>query len=392
MSLDEMLERGLAGAAADYDVPADGIDRLREQLAPSMPERRESAVRRPSLRGRRPSGHAWMGIAAALVIVLIGVPIAVGGSGAGPGRSSSAGGGGESAGSASVAGGSTAPSFDSRKSAQVPALGAPSPLPAEAGGPVAGGSAALSAGATGTSGTTEQRAVDPVPVTTSRVEKTGQLDLQVSKGQVSATLGRLSDIARLEYGYVSDSSTQESGSSPSGEVTLRVPVDRFELTVHDARSIVGTKVLSLQTSGVDVTSRYVDLQARIHSLEATRATFLTILAKATTIGETLAVQQRVTDVQTEIEQLQGQLRVLTSTTSMSTLTVTVDQKLTVVPPKRAHHDNGFVKAVKLSVSRFVRGVEAIVGIIGPVLLVVLIVVLGWLAARFGYRATRRHLV
>ncbi|HET6817983.1 MAG TPA: DUF4349 domain-containing protein [Mycobacteriales bacterium] len=391
MSLDDVLERGLAGAAADYDVPANGIDRLREQLAPSLPK--QDVVRRRSLRGWRPSGNAWLGIAAAMIVVLIAVPIAIGG-GAGSGRNGTAGGGSEAAGSAAVAGGGTATGvMDSQKSVHLPALGAPTPQQAEVGAPsAAGGSAAFSAGVTGTSGTSERQAIDPVPVMASRVEKTGQLDLQVRKGQVSATLSRLGDIARLEQGYVSDSSTQESGTSPSGEVTLRVPVDRFEQTVHDARSIVGTKVLSLQTSGVDVTSKYVDLQARIHSLEATRATFLTILSKATTIGETLAVQQRVTDVQTQIEQLQGQLRVLNSTTSMSTLTVTVDQNLGVIPPKRPHSDNGFVKAVKLSVSRFVRGVEAIVGIIGPVVLVVLIVVLGWLAARFGYRATRRHLV
>jgi hypothetical protein len=84
--------------------------------------------------------------------------------------------------------------------------------------------------------------------------------------------------------------------------------------------------------------------------------------------------------------------VLSSTTSMSSLTVTVDQKTVGIAPRRAHRDNGFVKAVKLSVSRFVGGVEAIVGILGPIALVLLIVVLGWLAARFGYRATRRHLV
>src|SRR5207245_421590 len=104
---------------------------------------------------------------------------------------------------------------------------------------------------------------DPVPVTAARVEKTGELDLQVGKNQVTPTLSRLSDIASTVHGYVSGSSTQEAGSAPSGEVTLRVPVDRFGQAVHDARTIAGTKVLSLQTSGVDVTGRYVDLQARI---------------------------------------------------------------------------------------------------------------------------------
>jgi hypothetical protein len=415
MNLDDVLERGLAAAAEDYDVPAGGIDRVREQLAPTTAEASGDGARRRSpwhWPPSRPSnGHAWLGIAAAVVLLLIAVPIAIGGSGSGsgPGETSSV-----SAPSGDVAGGSVANreslktqglAGEKHSAAEPPVAGsapyaAPVPvpsqgLPLEASGSTAdvtAGGASGTAGSGAAVGNARQRAIEPVPVTASRVEKTGELNLQVGKNQVSATLGRLSDIATSVRGYVSDSSTQESGSAPSGEVTLRVPVNNFELAVHDARTITGTKVLSLQTSGVDVTSRYVDLQARITSLKATRSTFLTILSKATTIGETLAVQQRVTDVQTQIEQLQGQLRVLSSTTSMSSLTVTVDQKMAVIAPRRAHRDNGFVKAVKLSVSRFVRGVEAIVGILGPIALVLLIVVLGWLAARFGYRATRRHLV
>jgi len=403
MNLDDVLERGLAAAAEDYDVPAGGIDRVRDQLAPSPAPSTDDGARRRGPWHWRPSGHAWLGIAAALIIVLIAVPIAIGGNGGGSGDE---GGGSAVATSAKAPSGELANGAHRNSLAQLDAgtkhasvgqtdgpdaaaLALPTPAPMRN-----GQVQSYSSVAGGTSGSVNapQRGLDPIPVTTSRVEKTGELDLQVPKGQVSATLSKLSDIATFVRGYVSDSSTQESGSAPSGEVTLRVPVNRFEQAVHDARTITGTKVLSLQTSGVDVTSKYVDLQARIKALKATRSTFLTILSKATTIGEILSVQQRVDDVQTQIEQLQGQLRVLASTTSMSTLTVTVDQKLAAIAPRKQHHDNGFVKAVKLSVSRFVRGNEAIVGIIGPIVLVLLIVVLGWLAARFGYRATRRHLV
>jgi hypothetical protein len=403
MNLDDVLERGLAAAAEDYDVPAGGIDRVRDQLAPSPAPSTDDGARRRGPWHWRPSGHAWLGIAAALIIVLIAVPIAIGGNGGGSGDE---GGGSAVATSAKAPSGELANGAHRNSLAQLDAgtkhasvgqtdgpdaaaLALPTPAPMRN-----GQVQSYSSVAGGTSGSVNapQRGLDPIPVTTSRVEKTGELDLQVPKGQVSATLSKLSDIATFVRGYVSESSTQESGSAPSGEVTLRVPVNRFEQAVHDARTITGTKVLSLQTSGVDVTSKYVDLQARIKALKATRSTFLTILSKATTIGEILSVQQRVDDVQTQIEQLQGQLRVLASTTSMSTLTVTVDQKLAAIAPRKQHHDNGFVKAVKLSVSRFVRGIEAIVGIIGPIVLVLLIVVLGWLAARFGYRATRRHLV
>jgi hypothetical protein len=386
MILDDVVERGLTDVADVYDIPSGALERVREQLAPPVSEPRTGDVRRPSRLGWRPSGNAWMGMVAAAVIVLIAVPIAIGGSGSN---------GGESAGSTAVlpaskpaSGGGSAGGSSAHGRGNGPLTAAPStaqrvPRSVLDSGTTAGGT-----------GTTEQpdAVVPPLPTAPNRVVKTGELDLQVGKGQVSATLNRLAALAAAEHGYIADSHTAEAGPAPSGQVTMRVPVQRFEDAVHQARTIAGTKVLGLQTSGEDVTGKYVDLQARIRALQATRSTYLTILSKATTIGETLSVQQRITDVQTEIEQLQGQLRVLGNASAMSTLTVTVDQKQIAHATTGPHEDNGLVKAVKLSVSRFVHGIEAIVGIIGPIVLVLLVVVLGWLAARFGYRASRRHLV
>jgi multidrug efflux pump subunit AcrA (membrane-fusion protein) len=148
----------------------------------------------------------------------------------------------------------------------------------------------------------------------------------------------------------------------------------------------------VQTSAEDVTSKYVDMQARLHSLQATREVYLRILAKANTIGEILSVQQRVNDVQTQIEQLQGQLNVLADQTALSTLTVSVDQKKAVPAKAVVHHKSGFTKAIDRSVSRFVHGIEAIIGVIGPILLAILIVVFFWLVGRLGYRRLRRQLV
>jgi hypothetical protein len=265
-------------------------------------------------------------------------------------------------------------------------------LPAQAAPPVVTGA---HTGALAEKSAAQRDAATPArPLATSgtdsaRVVKTGELDLRVAKGRVGATLDRLTALATTQRGYVAQTTTDEGGGSPSGEVTMRVPVGAFERTVSTARGF--GKVLSLQTSGQDVTAQYTDLQARIKALTATRETFLTILSKARTIGETLAVQQHITDVQTQIDQLTGQLKVLADQSAMAALTVTVDQ---VARPVAAttHHRSGIAKAVDRSVGRFVRGVEAIIGAIGPILLAVLVVALIWVAARFGYRFVRRQLV
>jgi hypothetical protein len=226
--------------------------------------------------------------------------------------------------------------------------------------------------------------VDPV----NKIVKTGEMDLAVDKGQVPHTIDRLIALAALERGFVADSHSSE-GASPSGSVSLRVPVQSFEATVTQVRGLPKTKVVSQQTAGEDVTNKYVDLQARLRSLVATRSTYERLLAQAGTIADTLAVQSRITDVQTQIEQLQGELRVLNDQTTFGTLTVTVDEGSTKLAP--VHHQSGMSRAFHRSLDRFVNGIEAIVGILGPLLLVFLLVGLALGIGSIVYRRLRRQL-
>lgn len=368
---EDLLERGLASAADSYDVPPESLGDLRDLLTPR--ERRR--LPRPHL-----SRRGWLVTSAAAVVVLIVVAVVLGSGGsnsndrlatsAPSNNSGTFGSNATSAGVGSVAG-----------------SGGPAALPAPAAGAL-GGAGSATAGSVGS-----QRApVAPTlpTVDTSKVVKTGEMDLQADKGEVPTIFNRVLAIATVVQGYVSDSHTDE-GIDPSGLVTLRVPVAKFEAAIAQVRSLPA-KVVSQQISGTDVTSKYVDLQARITALQATRSTYERLLSRATTIGDILSIQTRITDVQTQIEQLQGQLRVLDDQTSYGTLTVTVDQKAAPAPVVKHHHQSGMGKAVHRSVDRFVNGIEAIVGVIGPILLVLLVIGLGVVVLRVGYRVVRRQLV
>lgn len=391
MIAEDVLERGLADLADQYDVPEGAADRIRDQLVPMADVGDE-----PSWRARlpRPTKNGWMVMAAASIVVLIIVAFAVGGSNGNGNQGGATAADGTAVQNAPAATSSTASGFSKITSSGSDAARPPAAVPAPdvRAEKTAGSGATTGATGAATGSTAPTGPISPVPSVPDKVIKTGELDLQVKKGQVGSTLDRLTGLATLERGYVANSRTSEGGIAPSGEVTLRVPVAAFEDTVQRARTITGVKVLSLETSGKDVTSKYVDLTARITALKDTRATFLTLLTKATTIGETLAVQQHITDVQTQIEQLQGQKNVIANQAALSTLTVTVDQKVVTQATPKAHHKSGLHKAVDRSVSRFVHGIEAIIGIIGPLLLAVLLIALFWLGGRFGYRVLRRRMV
>ena len=258
--------------------------------------------------------------------------------------------------------------------------GAGSALPLAASPPIA------AAGGTTTSTSASDASASDAGLAATKIVKTGQLTVQVDKAKVPSVVGELSTLATTEGGYVASSNTNTGVGEPSGEVVLRIPVAHFSDAITKASSF--GHVLSLTTSADDVTGHYVDLTARLHALQQTRSTYLTILGRATTIGATLAVQERIQSVQEEIDQITGQLKVLSNQTSYSTLTVDVTPNADVYAALPAER-HGLSKAWHTSWSRFGRGIDSMVGAIGPIVLALLIMAVAAGVLFVGYRGVRR---
>ena len=132
------------------------------------------------------------------------------------------------------------------------------------------------------------------------------------RGRLARTMTQLTALAGAYGGFVANSQTQSgagTGGAPYGSVTLQVPVQSFSAVLRagaGARQDVERSRRRPPTSP----GQYVDLQSRITALQDSRQQYLTILAKATTVGDVLAVQEQLDGIQSQIEQLQGQLQVL----------------------------------------------------------------------------------
>src|SRR5207302_798862 len=103
-----------------------------------------------------------------------------------------------------------------------------------------------------------------------------------------------------------------------------------------------------------------------------------VLQKAQTIGDILAVRDRINAVQTEIDQLNGQIKVLNDQTSYSSLAVSISEngpaakpaaKLHVAKPPtgldKAWHDarGGFAHSVEWIIARSGKAFVVLVAII-----------------------------
>jgi Domain of unknown function (DUF4349) len=221
----------------------------------------------------------------------------------------------------------------------------------------------------------------------SRIEQSGTLTLTVRRGSVSRTVSALSALAGANGGFVANSQTNSGANVPGGSVTLEVPVDSFATVLKQAEGL--GRASGVSTKATDVTGQYVDLQARIGALQSSRQQYLTIMTRATTIGDVLSVQEQIDTIQSQIEQLQGQLQVLTNETAYSTLTATVNPTSPPPPPSPVP-ESGLVQAWHQSVGGFVDGVDGVVRLTGPTLFALVCFAGVLVGGRLLWRRYRRH--
>ncbi len=228
----------------------------------------------------------------------------------------------------------------------------------------------------------------PVAVSAAKIVKTASLDLEVRKGAASSTFTRLTTLAAGSGGFVAQQQTSESGGSPSGTITIRVPSASFEQTLAEARKL--GSVQSATTGGQDVTNEYTDIDGRLKSLTDEREQLQIVLSAAGNVPDILSVRDRLTAVQTEIEQLQGRKNVLDDQISLATLAVSVHEKGDTSTPIPSPGATGFAKAWHDAAHGFNSSIQAIIAGSGRTAVVLLVGLVLFVIGRFALRAGRRH--
>ena len=102
-------------------------------------------------------------------------------------------------------------------------------------------------------------------------------------------------------GYVE--SNEEGGSAERGtrwsRMTLRVPADRYAAFLAEASGV--GNLVNKQEQMEDITASYVDVQARLDSLETQRARLTELMEQAENLTDLLQIQQQLSDVEYQIE-------------------------------------------------------------------------------------------
>jgi len=114
-------------------------------------------------------------------------------------------------------------------------------------------------------------------------------------------------------------------------ITIGVPVDRFEDGLRRLRELA-IRVLDENATGEDVTDEYVDLESRLRNLEATRDRIREFLKQANTVDEALRVNQQLSEVEDQIEQVKGRMNYLFDRAAFSTITIQIEPDINEPTP------------------------------------------------------------
>jgi hypothetical protein len=112
-------------------------------------------------------------------------------------------------------------------------------------------------------------------------------------------------------------------------LTIRVPGNEFESVLRRLRGLA-LRVLDENATGEDVTDQYVDLQSQMTNLEATRDRIKGFLDQAKSVDEALRINQQLSDVEAQIEQIKGKMNFLSNRSAFSTITIDLEPDLPII--------------------------------------------------------------
>jgi hypothetical protein len=224
-------------------------------------------------------------------------------------------------------------------------------------------------------------------------------DLRIVVENIEKSGDALKQIVKDNNAYIANSNLTGAGlGQRQGMWTIRVPVDQFQACV-DALLKLGVPQQN-KTDSKDVTEEFYDIEARIKNkqVEETRLQGYLEEKKSTSkLEDILTIERELNRVRGEIDQLQGRLRLLSSLSAQSTITLTLLEVKDYVPPQPPDFSGQIAATFSGSVNvltEFGKGVTLVAVALVPWLSVVavLAVVIApiWLLVRRRARAARRR--
>lgn len=207
------------------------------------------------------------------------------------------------------------------------------------------------AGDAGKVATAQQPAVIATGTVSLEAKDVARARLAVRK-VVDAHQGRLGE---------QETTTGDEGELSTVRMVLRVPSDHFDAVVAEVERVATPT--GTTTSSEDVSAEVVDVAARIRAQRKSVSRIETLLARAETIEQIVAIESQLASRQADLDALESRQQWLADQTGMSTLSVYIEQ-----PSGRDDHQDDeaddFLSGLANGWDAFVDGARAVLVVVG----------------------------
>jgi len=163
--------------------------------------------------------------------------------------------------------------------------------------------------------------------TTKKIIKSGTIEFEASN--INAARKKILQALKKYGGYVDEDNQTTNSDINRKEYNLKIsiPAKYFDFLV-DSVSASADKIDTKNISVTDVTTRYIDMKTRLDNKKILENRYLELLKKGTKISDLLEIENKLTEIRSDIESSQGQLNYLNKQIAYSSLDITFYTKAT----------------------------------------------------------------
>lgn len=195
---------------------------------------------------------------------------------------------------------------------------------------------------------------DVTPVTAQKLIRTVKLEAETE--DMDALLADVESRIASLGGYVENRNVYNGGAGSrrnrNATMVIRIPADKLDGFVQQVSGV--SNIISHSEDTKDVTLSYVATESRVTALQTEEARLLELLAEAKDLKDLLTLEEKLTDIRTELEQHRSQLKVYDNLVSYATVNLSVTEvvEYTVVeepepePTFWQRLGDGFVGSIK----------------------------------------------
>jgi len=185
-------------------------------------------------------------------------------------------------------------------------------------------------------------------------------DMNIVVEEFSGVPAQVQTLIRRFDAFVADSHVSGTANVPRHAYwTIRIPAENYDEFLVASR-LLG-EVRSESQTAQDVSEKFYDLQARLANQQQEEQRLKELLNRHSgKLEEILAVEREISRVRGEVEQLQGQLRVITDLTAYSTVTLRFEEIRNYAPVQSASFTTRIERTWSSSIESFSELAQSIV--------------------------------